>query len=127
MNRWHITTPNRVVRLDGAHVLNPLKLTRIRAVLLAHAAAQLVEGFVLVFLQPLDEFVFQRLNVADAVAQEGGDEHGDVGSGHQHFDDVGGPVDAGGGGEAALQLVVQQGNPGQGQALSWEELRIRLG
>jgi hypothetical protein len=127
MHRRYITTPDRMIRLDRSHVLNPFEFTGVRAVLLAHATAQLVEGFVFVFLQPLDQFVLQRFDMADAVAQQGGHQHGDVGSGHQHFDDVGGTVDAAGGGEAALQFAVEQGNPGQGQALILGELRIRLG
>src|ERR1019366_3190334 len=49
----------------------------------------------------------------DAVPDERGAEHGDVGPGHEHLKDVRGPVHAAGGREAGTHLAVKQRNPAQ--------------
>ena len=54
--------------------------------------------------------------VVDAVAQQRGAQHGDVGADHEQLDHVLGAVNAAGGGQAGLDAAVENADPGQRQA-----------
>src|ERR1035441_9617151 len=74
---------------NRAHVLGALEGAGVGAVLLAQAALELSDGFVFVFFHPGDEVTLDDTDLPDAVPDERGAEHGDVGPGHEHLKKIG--------------------------------------
>ena len=60
----------RGIGLQRAHILRTFERARIRAILLAHAAFELLYRIVFVFFHPFGHFAFDHMNVFNAAAQE---------------------------------------------------------
>jgi hypothetical protein len=77
----------------------------------AHGAAHLADGDVFVLLHPALHPRQHDAEVLDAVLQERGGHHGNVGAGHHALQYVTGVVHAAGDGDVGLYLVIQNGCP----------------
>ena len=63
LSGWNRVAGNR------PHVLRALEIARRRAFFLAQAALELGDGFIFVFLHPLNHVAFDDANMFDAVPQ----------------------------------------------------------
>ncbi len=59
----------RGIGLERAHVLGALEGARVGAIILAHAAFELLDRFVFVFLHPFAHLAFEHPDVFDPAAQ----------------------------------------------------------
>ena len=74
----------RIMR-DGPDVLGALELRGGGAIFLAHTTLKLLDGFVFVIVHPGNQFAFDDPDLADAMTQQRGAQHGGVGAGQKHF------------------------------------------
>ncbi len=80
---------------------------------MTHTPFELFHGIIFVFAHPLNELLFNLSESIDAVAHQGGAQHGYIRPRHEHFDRIRTAVDSTRGGETRLDPLVENGNPTQ--------------
>jgi len=82
---------------------------------LAHASLHLLDRDIFVLLHPIEQVLADVVEVADAVLEQGGSHHGNLGPGHHRLEHVHGGVNAAGDGDVALHQRRDDGDPVQAQ------------
>ena len=98
------------------HIVGALVRRGLRDCALAHAAAHLLDGIILVFFHPPLQPIEHAANMAGPMRQERRRHHRHVRTGHQRLEHIFVRVHAAGHREVGLDRLVEYGDPAQAQA-----------